>query len=102
MQAHSTELRQRAIDLALEGDRPVAQIALELGVSVSTVRRWVRVAQYAEIGVERSARVRGPEPPYRRELTQLRRRLRSLEREVEAMRVTRAVPRDTSGGPETA
>ncbi|WP_046527948.1 transposase [Cellulomonas sp. FA1] len=84
MFAHSAELRQRAIDPVLEGGRSIAQIALELDMSATTIRRWVRVAQYAETGAARPARVRGPEPPYRRELTQLRRR--SLEREVEQLK----------------
>lgn len=86
MQAHSTELRQRAIDLVLRDDWPIARVAIDLQVSASTIRRWVRVAQYAQTGVGRQAPFRRPDPPYRRELSELRRRLLSLEREVELLR----------------
>jgi transposase len=38
------ELRDRAVRLALESDRPLAQIARDLGVHKEALRTWVRQA----------------------------------------------------------
>lgn len=40
--AHPPEFRQRAIDLARAGDKPVAQIAKDLGISESGLRLMSR------------------------------------------------------------
>ena len=39
------ELRDRAVRLALESDRPIAQIAADLGIHREALRTWVRQAQ---------------------------------------------------------
>jgi transposase len=39
------ELVQRGVRLALEGDRPIAQVALDLGVHPETLRKRVRQAE---------------------------------------------------------
>ena len=36
------EFRQRAIELARTGDKPVAQIAADLGIATSCLRRWMK------------------------------------------------------------
>ncbi len=36
------EFKVEAVKLALEGEKPVAQIAVNLGVGGSTLNRWVR------------------------------------------------------------
>ena len=36
------EFRQRAIELARTGDKPVAHIAADLGIATSCLRRWMK------------------------------------------------------------
>ena len=53
--AHPPELRQRAVELARMHEKPVAQIAEDLGISDSCLRGWMRQA-----GVQGFYRRRGP------------------------------------------
>lgn len=39
------ELRERGVRLALESDRPIAQVAKDLGIQRESLRRWVRQAE---------------------------------------------------------
>jgi transposase len=39
------ELRDRAVRLALDSNRPIAQIAADLGIHREALRTWVRQAQ---------------------------------------------------------
>ena len=39
------ELRERAVRLALEAERPVKHVAADLGVSYESLRSWVRQAE---------------------------------------------------------
>lgn len=52
---YSQEFRRDAIELVRSSDRPIAQIADELGVNRETLRGWVRYAEkrdaLAEVGV---------------------------------------------------
>lgn len=41
---HPPEFRERAINLARQGDRPIDQIASDIGVSGSCLRGWLRQA----------------------------------------------------------
>jgi transposase len=65
--AHPPEFRQRAIELARLGGKPVAQIARDLGISDSCLRDWVRQAD-----IDRGAKV-GLTSEERAELVRLRR-----------------------------
>ena len=38
---HPPEFRARAVELAREREKPIAQIAKDLGISESCLRRWV-------------------------------------------------------------
>ncbi|MEV4418159.1 helix-turn-helix domain-containing protein, partial [Catellatospora sp. NPDC049609] len=38
---HPAEFRQRAVELARLKDRPVSQLAKELGISESCLRNWM-------------------------------------------------------------
>ncbi len=71
---YPTELRERAVRLAVESRRPIAQVARDLGVGPESLRSWVRQAE-ADAGK-------------RAELlsTDERERLKDLEREVRELR----------------
>jgi transposase len=68
------ELRERGVRLALESDRPIAQVAKDLGIQRESLRRWVRQAE-ADQG-RRTDLLAGDE----------RERLKALEREVKELR----------------
>ena len=77
---HPPEFRQRAVDLVRLHDRPVSQIAKELGISDSCLRGWVRQADVED------GRKPGLTSDERAELVALRRRTRVLELEVEILK----------------
>ncbi len=68
------ELRERAVRLVFESQRPIAQVARDLGVHKEALRHWVRQAE-ADAG-ERNDRL----------TTSERERLRALERENRELR----------------
>ncbi|MCA2187513.1 transposase [Nonomuraea cavernae] len=41
---HSPEFRRRAVELARQGDKPLAQLAKDLGVSRSCLQNWISQA----------------------------------------------------------
>ena len=41
---HPVEFRQRAVELARLGEKPIARIAEDLGISESCLHRWVKLA----------------------------------------------------------
>ena len=42
---YSDELRERAVRLYLESDRPIAHVARDLGIHREALRQWVRQAE---------------------------------------------------------
>ena len=42
------ELRERGVRLALESNRPISQVAKDLGIQRESLRRWVRQAEVDE------------------------------------------------------
>ena len=72
---HPAEFRQRAVELARTGDKPVAALAKDLGISESCLRNWMAQADADEGG--RADRLSTAE---KKELAELRRRNRQLER----------------------
>ena len=75
------ELRDRAVRLARESDRPLAQIAKDLGVHREALRTWVRQDE-ADRG-ERADQLTTAE---REELVRLRAENRDLRRANEILR----------------
>ena len=74
------EFRRRAVELARLREKPIAQIAKDLGISESCLRRWMDQADVDE-GVKE-----GLTSAERRELVELRRRARVLEMENEILK----------------
>jgi transposase len=74
------EFRRRAVELFRERARPVSQIAAELGISESCLRRWA-----AQDDVD-TGRIEGVSSDERGELAQLRRDKRRLEMENEILK----------------
>ena len=77
---HPPEFRQRAVELARLREKPMSQIAMELGISDSCVRGWVAVADVDD------GRKPGLTSDERVELVALRRKNRVLELEVEILK----------------
>ena len=79
--AHPPEFRQRAVELARLRDKPVAQIATDLGISDSCLRSWMNQADLDE-----GRRADGLTTAERDELVKLRRELRVAKLEVEILK----------------
>ena len=78
--AKPPEFRRRAVDLVRRGDQPTAQIAKDLGISESCLRRWVLIDDVD------TGRKDGASSDERKELAELRRRNRVLEMEIEILK----------------
>lgn len=78
--AKPPEFRRRAVDLVRRGEQSLPQIAKDLGISQSCLRRWVAVDDVD------TGRKEGLTSDERRELVELRRRTRVLEMENEILK----------------
>lgn len=76
---HPPEFRRRAIELARLNEKPVAQIATDLGISDSCLRGWMKQAD-----IDEGRRADGLSTAEREELVRLRRELKvaKLENEI--------------------
>ena len=77
---HPPEFRQRAIELARLKEKPIAQIAADLGISESCLRNWVHQADVDE------GDQRGLSTDERSELVRLRREVRVKDMEIEILK----------------
>jgi transposase len=77
---HPVEFRERAVELARAGDKPIAQVAKDLRISESCLRRWLDQSDVDD-GVKT-----GLSSGEKKELTELRRRVRVLEMEQEILK----------------
>lgn len=75
------EFRQRAMELARSGDKPLAEVAKELGISRSCRQNWVRQAKADDNGS--ATQLTSAE---KKELAELRRKNRQLEVENEILK----------------
>jgi len=75
------EFREGAVQLARQGERPIADIARELGIAESCLRNWLKRDQ-----LDLRERDDGLTSAEREELRELRRRVRRLEQEKEILR----------------
>jgi len=76
---HPPEFRRRAVELAREGVKPISQIAADLGIADSCLRKWLRQADIDE------GRREGLTSEERAELVRLRRENRVLKMEKEIL-----------------
>ncbi|GAA4382334.1 transposase [Nocardioides caricicola] len=77
---HPPEFRRRAIDLARQPGASVAQVAKDLGISESGLRRWM-----SQDDID-AGRKEGLSSDERAELVRLRRELRVKEMEIEILK----------------
>lgn len=77
---HPLEFRQRAVELARMGEKPVSAIAKDLGISESCLRNWMNRADVDE-GLKE-----GLSTDERAELVRLRRELRVKDMEIEILK----------------
>jgi transposase len=77
---HPPEFRRRAVELARLREKPVAQIADDLGISDSCLRNWLAQADIEE------GRREGLTSRERDELVELRREARTLRLENEILK----------------
>lgn len=78
--AKPEEFRRRAVELARSGDKPVAEIARDLGISESGLRRWM-----AQSDVD-DGKADGVTRDERAELVRLRRENRVQAMEIEILK----------------
>ncbi|PIE25763.1 MAG: hypothetical protein CSA58_12685 [Micrococcales bacterium] len=76
----SPEFRRRAVELARMREKPIAQIAKDLGAAESGLRRWMKQADVDD------GKAEGLTSDERAELVRLRREKRTLEMEVEILK----------------
>ena len=74
------EFRRRAVELARLREKPIAQIAKDLGIAESGLRGWM-----AQADIDEGTR-EGLTSDERKELVELRRQKRVLEMEVEILK----------------
>jgi transposase-like protein len=77
---YPAEFRQRAVELARQGEKPFRQLAADLGVSDQTLHNWVKQTDIDE------GRREGLTTEERAELVRLRRANRVLEMENEILK----------------
>jgi len=75
------EFRTEAVRLAVRGEQSVSQTARDLGVSLETLRKWIKQAQ-----LDTGARSDGLTTEERDELRRLRRENRILQEEREILK----------------
>ena len=72
---HTKEFKVEAVALALKGEKPISQVAVDLGLNDSVLRRWIKESQAAGSGVQVFP---GHGRPRDEELIRLRREVKSL------------------------
>jgi transposase-like protein len=77
---YPAEFRERAVELARLREKPVKQLAADLGISDQTLHNWMKQADID------AGRREGLTTEERAELVRLRRRNRLLEMEIEILK----------------
>jgi transposase-like protein len=77
---HPSEFRRRAVELARLREKPIVQIAEDLGISESCLRGWMKQADIDD------GRRDGSSSTAQAEIVELRRELRVAKMEVEILK----------------
>ena len=77
---YPVEFRERAVELARLREKPITQLAADLGISTATLHGWLKQADID------TGRREGLTTEERAELVRLRRRNRLLEMEIEILK----------------
>ncbi len=77
---YPAEFKEEAVRLARSGDKPVSQVARDLGVSYESLRHWVKQSEID------SGERQGLTTDEREELVRLRRENRILQQEREILK----------------
>jgi transposase-like protein len=77
---YPAEFRQRAVELARQREKPITQLAVDLGVSDQTLRNWVKQTDID------GGRRDGLTTEERAEIVRLRRQNRVLQMEIEILK----------------
>jgi len=77
---HPSEFRRRAVELARLREKPIVQIAEDLGISESCLRGWMKQADIND------GRRDGSSSTAQAEIVELRRELRVAKMEVEILK----------------
>jgi transposase len=48
---HPKDFKTEAVALALKGEKPISQVAIDLGLNESVLRRWIHESKATENGV---------------------------------------------------
>lgn len=56
---YAKEFKEQAVDLLLSSDRPLVEVARELGITPASLRSW-RNRRWAEGPAKNSAQIQGP------------------------------------------
>ena len=78
---YAPEFKAEAVRLATSGNRSITQTAKDLGVSLETLRKWIKQAQ-----LDAGERHDGLTTEEREELRRLRREVRILQEEREILK----------------
>jgi transposase len=78
--AKPLEFRRRAVELARQREKPIAEIAHDLGIAESCLRRWMKLDDVD------AGRVEGTTSDERAELVRLRRELRVAKMEIDILK----------------
>lgn len=83
---YSQEFRDTAIELAMKGGKPVAQIAKELGIDKHLLYSWMKTKKERYIAPRNAGKPEKQPISAEEELKELRRKNKQLEVEVEILK----------------